>query len=186
MEGKLMVRQQTVYYAYPPSASPVGSPLGTTYTIWKNQTLSLAFYTGETAASKEVYVSWNPDKTKIVSARLRVVANANNLTGLKFSVNQQEVIRFYWELFENWWEKIAEEDVTSILLNGSNLFEVTFWKDNPLGVSTIFNATLIVEFEGTSPSVREKTWFEENWYYVVGGIAAIVIGGVIIAKVKRK
>jgi hypothetical protein len=162
--------------------------LGTTYDIWVNKRLSIAWWAGNTSDNRTILISWDPSKTRIASARLRVVATANGRTNLKFSLNMTEVVFFHWEIWEDMATKIAEEDVTSLILNGSNLFTADFYKDiaHPFDVSATFTVTLIIEYEGVPPETRQKTWLEEYWMYIVAGAAIVLVGGVAIAWVMKR
>jgi len=158
------------------------------YPIWVNKKLFIPWWRGDEHDYREMVISWDPNKTRITSAKLIVAARANSRTNLRFSVNMHEVVYLRWEVWEDQATKTAEEDVTSLLANGTNIFTVDFWKDlaHPFDVTATFTVTLIVEYEGSSPKVRERTWLEKYWMYIVGGIATVILGGLAIAYAWRK
>jgi hypothetical protein len=159
------------------------------YPIWIDKKLYIPWWSGAVASdSREILFSWDLSKTKVASAKLVIVARASARTNLRFSINNNEAAYLRWEITEDQAQKTAESDVTSLLANGINLFTVEYWKDwfVPLDVTATFTATLIVEYEGSLPEVRERTWLEKYGIYVAAGIAAVILGGISIAYIMRR
>jgi hypothetical protein len=166
-----------------------------TYNVWLNKTLGPIPWWGwwPVSDSKHVPVTWDPDKTKITSAKLMVDATATRASILDIKVNGTPAVSLSWDVLEEGARKEATGDVSSSLLNGDNLFFATLSKmvGSVWESSATFTATLVVEFEGEPPDVREKpdwqVWLEQNWPYVALAGGVVVLGGVAygLARAKR-
>jgi hypothetical protein len=159
------------------------------YPLWVNKKLSIPWWSGAVASDfREIVFSWDPSETKIASAKLIIVAQASARTNLRLSINNNEAAYLRWEITEDQAQKTAESDVTQLLANGINLFTVEYWKDLmvPFDVTATFTATLIIEYEGSSPEERERTWLEKYWMYIAAGVAVVVLGGLSIAYAMRR
>jgi len=166
-----------------------------TYNVWLNKTLGPIPWWGwwPVSDSKHITVTWDPDKTTMISAKLRVDATAVGISNFEIKVNDARAIYLTWRLLEQGAKKEAiSKDLSSLLLNGDNLFFATLSKNvgTVLECSVTFTATLVIEFEGTPPDTGEKpeweVWLEQNWPYVALAGGAVVLGGVLYGLVKRE
>jgi hypothetical protein len=162
--------------------------------VWVNKTLGPIPWWGwwPVSDSKHIVVSWDPAKTTMVSAKLRVDAIAVGISHLEIKVNDTRAIHLFWNVLEQGAKKMAtSEDISSLLLNGDNLFFANLWKNTGtiLEASVTFTATLVIEFEGTAPATGEKPewqiWLETNWPLVAIGAGVVVLGGVAMGASSR-
>ena len=155
------------------------------YPVWLNKKLEIPFYGGSAGDTVKKDITWNENKTRIVSARMDVEAKASARTNLDIYLNYSEVVHFHWELWEEGASKTFSGDVTALIKNGTNVFQADFYKDpvNPFGVGATFTVTVLIEYEGEEPSVRP--WYERWVVPIAVGSAIALIGGTAIASLRR-
>jgi hypothetical protein len=132
------------------------------------------------SASRNVEVTWDPARTRIVSARVRAVVDVNTIAiGWSVSFNRSKVIDTPWAPAHA--EKDA--DVTGLLINGLNTVTIELGKMYPwIGEAKgRFTVTLDVTFEGEEPSVSPPTTKFPWEAYAKNAIVGAAVGGVALS-----
>lgn len=161
--------------------------LGTaeSYPVFINLKLECPWMWMGVSETAQVSVKWDPNKTRVRSARISYVADTDALFLIVYRIymNENKVV---WRDMGEFAPKHVEngQDVTSLLYNGVNIFRVEANKKTllPYGYTVVTSVYLIVEFEGESPSVSPPSKpIPLDEYIKVAVMGALIGGGGFVA-----
>ena len=151
------------------------------YRIHDHHQITIPVHWSVNGDTKIVSISWDENKTRIVSAKLYVKVYSDiDGTYLTYHVNKTEVIRLAWYLGEIGVWKEDEKDVLAYIRNGDNRFDAIYGKALwfPWVANAYVTAILTLTFEGEPPEVSPPTApFPWQDYAKAGAIGAMIIGG---------
>lgn len=157
------------------------------YTIWKDETIELPWYSWAVEKDRRTAVEWDESKTKINKATLRCYAKSDLAgTGLDCSMNNQLINKLTWSIGEAQKTKSFESDVTGILVNGENYFKLKYWKEwyQPKGGKLLVSLSLLLDYTGETPTAK-PSWMKYLPYAVAVGSAGIATAVLVKRGVKK-
>lgn len=156
------------------------------FKIWTDKILKIPWHGGSTDDAVKKEVSWDAEKTVIDGAELRLSARASGNTQIYIYMNGNEIVNIRWAPVDDMQVKGAVEDVSGVLINGGNNFEVRFDKLTlwPFDVSITFTLELIITFSGEEPDV--KPWYEKYVIPMSIALGSTMVGAVATTEYARR
>jgi len=162
------------------------TPTERSWNIWYGDRLECPWWWRGISDVKEVDVTWDPDKTRVVSSKLYYIAETDSALGIRFKiyVNGIEVVDVgLGGPFPK--RKEGERDLTMRIVNGTNTFKVDSvkmaWWD-PTGYTLVPTVILRMVFEGEPPEVEApKKPFPWEDYLKTAILGGLIGGGGMLA-----
>ena len=153
-----------------------------TYPVWKDQRVELGWFVGSKKIDRVTPITWNERVTNLKSAQADLIARPDgSLTKVVLYVNGSRISELYWGPKEVT-QKAITTDISGIIRNGDNLFELSCEKTNPVAfppTGFLISVNAVLNYEGAEPAF--------GWLERLAVPIAVLVGTVIfIIGVTRK
>lgn len=155
--------------------------------IWVNEEVIVAWTGMSASKSRAQKVEWDPAKTEITRAEIYCkIRIPSTQCGGKVLMNGEEVFAAVNGLTSD-----GTKDVTTILRNGLNSFEIILEKKWYFiyEVRAYYDVILTIEFSGEEPVVTPPEVWPFEWWLIaaiVGGAALITVIGIVAYQERKR
>ena len=156
------------------------------YLIWTNKLLKIPWWGGSTNDAITKAIEWDEAKTNIETANLLFSGRASGITQIYLYMKNDEQIHIIWDVADDMQLREATVDVSGLLINGNNRFDINFDKLRlwPFDVSITFSVEVIITYNGEKPSVTP--WYEKYVVPVAIAFGTSVLGGMAVTEYSKK
>jgi len=157
--------------------------------VFVEDTLKVGVWGSGASDEREIDIKWSEEKTRILSARVRYVADTDAGLPVAYRVylDDRKVVDETMDGYTFPKHVEGSQDITTLLANGTNKFRVVTVKGWMWVMSYTLKTSvyLDIEYEGEPPSIglprKPFPWEKVREYAQVAVIGATVVGGVALA-----